>query len=68
MGGLKEPGVMDQTVKKTVPTFGYQCVAGPDLMRVEVEDGIHQLRELGLENVRRDHPAQRWSPNWGSPR
>ncbi|NQV55207.1 MAG: molybdopterin-dependent oxidoreductase, partial [Rhodospirillales bacterium] len=31
---------MDQTAKKTVPTFCYQCVAGPDFMRVEVEDGI----------------------------
>ena len=35
---------MDQTTtKKTVATFCYQCVAGPDLMRVEVEDGIATL-------------------------
>ena len=26
--------------RKTVPVYCYQCVAGPDLMRVEVEDGI----------------------------
>lgn len=24
----------------TVPTYCYQCVAGPDLMRVQVEDGV----------------------------
>ena len=26
--------------KKQVPVYCYQCVAGPDLMKVEVEDGI----------------------------
>ena len=26
--------------RKKVPVYCYQCVAGPDLMRVEVEDGI----------------------------
>jgi phenylacetyl-CoA:acceptor oxidoreductase len=26
--------------KKQVPIFCYQCVGGPDLMKVEVEDGV----------------------------
>ena len=28
------------TDKKTVPVFCYQCVSGPDLLKVEVEDGV----------------------------
>ena len=27
------------TDKREVPVYCYQCVAGPDLMKVEVEDG-----------------------------
>ena len=30
--------------KKKVPIFCYQCVAGPDLMKVEVEDGVGTIR------------------------
>lgn len=26
--------------KKQVPIYCYQCVAGPDLMKVEVENGV----------------------------
>ena len=26
--------------KKEVPVYCYQCVAGPDLLKVEVEDGV----------------------------
>ena len=26
--------------KREVPVYCYQCVAGPDLMKVEVEDGV----------------------------
>jgi phenylacetyl-CoA:acceptor oxidoreductase len=28
------------SAKKTVPTYCYNCVAGPDLMCVTVEDGV----------------------------
>ena len=33
-------GSIKPKTKKQVPIFCYQCVAGPDLMNVEVEDGI----------------------------
>ena len=28
------------TTRKKVPAYCYQCVAGPDLMKIEVEDGV----------------------------
>ena len=31
---------MDESTRKTVKTFCYQCVAGPDLMEIEVENGV----------------------------
>ena len=31
---------MPNSEKKHVPVYCYQCVSGPDLMRVEVEDGV----------------------------
>ena len=31
---------MKNPEKKTVPVYCYQCVAGPDLLKVEVEDGV----------------------------
>ena len=31
---------MPETEKKKLPLYCYQCVAGPDLMKVEVEDGV----------------------------
>ncbi|MFQ5534330.1 MAG: molybdopterin-dependent oxidoreductase [Sphingomonadales bacterium] len=31
---------MAQSEKKKLPVYCYQCVAGPDLMKVEVEDGV----------------------------
>ena len=47
---------MDQTTKKTVATFCYQCVAGPDLMMVEVENGVATRIEsnYGIEEA---HPG-----------
>ena len=47
---------MDQTTKKTVPTFCYQCVAGPDLMRVEVENGIATRIESNY-SIGDEHPG-----------
>ncbi|MBT4115923.1 MAG: molybdopterin-dependent oxidoreductase [Rhodospirillaceae bacterium] len=48
---------MDQTTpKKTVPTFCYQCVAGPDLMRVEVEGGIATRIESNY-SIGNEHPG-----------
>ena len=30
----------EAAVTKRVPTYCYQCVAGPDLLDVEVQDGV----------------------------
>ena len=38
---------------KKVPIYCYQCVAGPDLLTVEVEDGVAkrvESRQKTLEN------------------
>ena len=32
--------MVKRTEKKQVPIYCYQCVAGPDLLKVEVEDGV----------------------------
>jgi phenylacetyl-CoA:acceptor oxidoreductase len=32
--------MVNQTGKKQVPIYCYQCVAGPDLLKVEVENGV----------------------------
>ncbi|MBM3554602.1 MAG: molybdopterin oxidoreductase [Alphaproteobacteria bacterium] len=42
--------------KKTVPVYCYQCVAGPDLLRVEVEDGVATRIESNLA-FEGDHPG-----------
>lgn len=42
--------------KKKIPMFCYQCVAGPDLMRVEVEDGIATRIESNYDISER-HPG-----------
>ncbi len=42
--------------KKKVPIFCYQCVSGPDLMQVEVEDGIATRIESNF-NISRRHPS-----------
>ncbi|MEE2999044.1 MAG: molybdopterin-dependent oxidoreductase, partial [Pseudomonadota bacterium] len=51
---------MDQTStknnKKSVATFCYQCVAGPDLMKVEVEDGIATRLESNYD-IQDEHPG-----------
>jgi len=51
---------MDQSSKnsdkKSVATFCYQCVAGPDLMKVEVEDGIATRMESNYE-IQDEHPG-----------
>jgi len=41
---------------KQVPIFCYQCVAGPDLMKVEVEDGI-ATRIASNFDIRDEHPG-----------
>ena len=42
--------------RKKVPVYCYQCVAGPDLMRVEVEDGIAVRLESNY-NITENHPG-----------
>lgn len=44
------------TAKKKVPVYCYQCVAGPDLMKVEVEDGV-ALRVESNYDIRGEHPG-----------
>ena len=44
------------TDKKTVPVYCYQCVAGPDLMKVEVEDGV-ATRIVSNFDIRDEHPG-----------
>ncbi len=47
---------MDQSTKKTVKSFCYQCVAGPDLMEIEVENGVATRLEsqYGIQDA---HPG-----------
>ena len=51
---------MDQTTKtvnkKSIATFCYQCVAGPDLMKIEVEDGIATRMESNYD-IQDEHPG-----------
>ena len=42
--------------RKKVPVYCYQCVAGPDLMRVEVEDGVATRIEPNY-NITDNHPG-----------
>lgn len=46
----------DQQKKKQVPVYCYQCVAGPDLMKVEVEDGIATRIESNYD-ITGEHPG-----------
>ena len=42
--------------RKTVPTYCNQCVSGPDLMRIEVENGV----ATGIEpnyDIANEHPG-----------
>ena len=58
--------------KQNVATFCYQCVAGPDLMKVEVENGIAMRLASNSVTLRvwtspsmitswRPRPAWRWN-------
>ena len=42
--------------KQSVPLYCYQCVAGPDLMRVEVEDGVAK-RIVSNFDIAEEHPG-----------
>jgi len=42
--------------KKQVPVYCYQCVAGPDLLKVEVEDGVAK-RIASNYDIRGEHPG-----------
>ena len=42
--------------QEKVPVCCYQCVAGPDLMRVEVEDGVATRIEPNY-NITDNHPG-----------
>jgi len=42
--------------KKQVPVYCYQCVAGPDLLKVEVEDGVAK-RIASNYDIRQEHPG-----------
>ena len=44
------------STKKTVPMYCYQCVAGPDLMKVEVEDGV-ATRIVSNYDIKDEHPG-----------
>ena len=46
----------DETGKKQVPVYCYQCVAGPDLLKVEVENGI-ATRIASNYDIRAEHPG-----------
>ncbi len=41
---------------KKVPIFCYQCVAGPDLMKVEVKDGV-AVRLASNYDIKDEHPG-----------
>ncbi len=41
---------------KQVPVYCYQCVAGPDLLKVEVEDGV-ATRIASNHDIREEHPG-----------
>jgi len=41
---------------KKVPVYCYQCVAGPDLMKVEVENGVATRIESNYD-IRGEHPG-----------
>ena len=41
---------------RKVPVYCYQCVAGPDLMKVEVEDGVATRIEPNYD-IRGAHPG-----------
>lgn len=43
--------------KKSLPTYCYQCVAGPDLLKVEVEDGV-ATRVVSNFDCQDDHPGK----------
>ncbi len=43
--------------KKQVPVYCYQCVAGPDLLKVEVEDGIATRIESNFD-IADEHPGK----------
>ena len=47
---------MDEPTNKTVKTFCYQCVAGPDLMEIEVENGV-ATRIESLYGIQDAHPG-----------
>jgi len=42
--------------RRKVPVYCYQCVAGPDLMKVEVEDGVAK-RVVSNYDIRDEHPG-----------
>ncbi|MHA1536119.1 MAG: molybdopterin-dependent oxidoreductase [Alphaproteobacteria bacterium] len=41
---------------KSVPIYCYQCVAGPDLLKVEVEDGV-ATRIVSNYDIKDEHPG-----------
>ena len=42
--------------RKKVPVYCYQCVAGPDLLKVEVEDGVATRVESNFD-ITDQHPG-----------
>ena len=51
---MKAPSTREPT--KSVPTYCYNCVAGPDLMTVTVEDGVATAIRPNFNAT--EHPAQ----------
>ena len=46
----------DAGARKRVPIYCYQCVAGPDLLKIEVEDGV-ATRIASNYEIADEHPG-----------
>ncbi|MCC6201699.1 MAG: molybdopterin-dependent oxidoreductase [Gammaproteobacteria bacterium] len=51
-----KPGFKPIADRKTVPVYCIQCVAGPDLLKVEVEDGVATRIESNY-GIQDEHPG-----------
>ncbi|MDP6564682.1 MAG: molybdopterin-dependent oxidoreductase [Alphaproteobacteria bacterium] len=56
-GSEDAPLTLSRPENRKVPTYCFQCVAGPDLIKVEVEDGVAVRIEPNLA-ICGEHPGQ----------
>src|SRR3972149_5370315 len=56
MEGMTESASKKETTTRKVPTYCYQCVAGPDLLNVVVEDDVAVKVEPNFD-FKDQHPA-----------